>query len=91
MPEEMEIEKPKKKPGTNPLTWLALLFLLIALYVFSTGPVDKLVVTGHLPERCSNIYIPLTIAAEHFPVLNKFYEWYIIKMWNAVPPRKPSA
>jgi hypothetical protein len=61
------------------IRWLA---LLLALYVLSTGPVQKLHDADVIPGRAMTVYAPLESLCEYVPPIEAFFMWYIYGVWR---------
>lgn len=60
----------------------AAIFLLLALYVLSIGPVAKLAHTGHLSVDTLQFYQPIGTLYEQSPLARTFLTWYLDTFWN---------
>lgn len=58
------------------------IFLLLALYVLSIGPVSKLAHTGHLSVDTLQFYQPIGTLYQQSPLARTFLTWYLDTLWN---------
>ena len=85
---------PETKPSDQPesarshlslrsaLLWLA--FLLFVVYPLSVGPAAWVWQQFPAARRpIEALYAPLEQTAKRFPVLARFFEWYIFDVWHA--------
>ncbi|HTL56319.1 MAG TPA: hypothetical protein VL361_11615 [Candidatus Limnocylindrales bacterium] len=56
----------------------------LIIYVLSPGPVAKCFAPAGppLPQVCQAAYAPLGFCCDHFPAVNRFYEWYMKDVWR---------
>ena len=88
MPGDAEIEKREKGFWGHVLTWVVVGFCLLAIYVLSAGPVEKLAYGGYMGGNpipsLVVFYAPLIWATDNNPFANRFFGWYM-KFWHTEP------
>ena len=96
------MEEPAKDSESAPqfqttgrhLSWssgLVGVFLVLALYVLSTGPVCKIAASrGSTPRAYVILYEPLSLLCTHCRPVDKFFNWYILDFWRCGPPQQPA-
>jgi hypothetical protein len=73
-------DKPRHR-GCGTLIWLA--GSLLVFYVFSTGPIAKLVETERISSSDTRrVYAPLVWLIDNFPPAERFFDWYLKDVWR---------
>jgi hypothetical protein len=81
MPEGKEVQKKEKGVVSRFLFWGT---VLLAIYVFSVGPLDKYICPpGSTPPACLRvIYAPLNWLHNSSPVVALIMDWYVCVVWR---------
>jgi hypothetical protein len=66
---------------------------LLLLYVLSVGPVARHYNGRRPPPPIDTFYAPIEFLAAHFHPAERFFEWYVTKVWlrlnYPMPPKPP--
>ena len=84
-PEQAKAAEAQQREGRGSgMAWMIWLFTAIVVYVLSTGPVEGLEKKGLVPAGAADaIYAPLGFLCDHIPAVQRFFVWYVERLWKA--------
>ena len=84
MPDDAEREKKEKGFVVYLFTWVAWVFVAVALYVLSVGPVLKFLYrSGQTPGPVvERFYAPLFWVCVHSELADSIRDAYLVKVWR---------
>jgi hypothetical protein len=78
------------KRGHSVISTVGAVFLLVALFVLSLGPVAKLYSKKLIPPSAEaaieSVYAPLIYLVSHSPSAGRLYLWYLCTVWRIPKP-----
>ena len=85
MAEATQMEKEEKGFIAQFGFWVAVGFVVVAMYVMSTGPVIRMLEGpgGSPSPTVLAIYAPLVWMSEHSRRFESFMDWYVKEVWHA--------
>jgi hypothetical protein len=88
---DAEIERKEKGFVVHLVTWFAVMFLVLVIYVLSFGPLAILTLNGTIGTGAFDVMSPpIEWACHHSKFADRVVRWYMNSVWRIETPGWPT-